>query len=305
MTRARPHALWLTLLALLFAALGLCYAPGGPAPGPRGGEVVSVLSWLPDAVVQAPEPFTVGRLAFMAFGAAWALGVWLPLSAWGASLAFLAVAALHQEARFAASHSAHLPAQLLVLLALWTHHERVALRAALAEGRVWRTPLVAPWFWTAGRVLVGWFYTLAGVTKVMDSGWAWANGTSLQLWVLAFGKRGSFAADLIMDHHAAALALQWVTLLAEVFALPLMLWRPTRAVVAGALVAFHIGQWAVFGYPFYGNLLALALFGLPLEAAVEAVRRRLEAPPSPWWAGRARSLAGRLRIFEPPGDDPG
>ena len=95
-----------------------------------------------------------------------------------------------------------------------------------------------------------------------------------------------------------------MTLVAEVFALPLLLWRPTRAWLATALLGFHLGQWAVFGYSFYGNLIAVAAFGLPVERGLAALVGRLEAPPDRRWRRWARALAGRLRVFEPPAEPP-
>jgi hypothetical protein len=271
--RARPHYAWLCLGVTLLACAHLCFVPGGPVTAPRSGQVVSLLSWLPDAWVAAAWPFTALRIVFFVCAPLWLLRTGLPFTSWGATLAFTALASLAQEGRFSTAHSANLPNQVLILFAIWTHLDRRDLRG----GRFFERDVVPKWLPVFTVGLVGWFYTAAGVTKLADSGPGWADGLSLQLWVARFGDVESPFAQAILADRGLARAMQAVTLVFETGALAFALWRPMRIATGLALIGFHVGQLLVFGYPFHGNVALLALTFLPIRETLTSWHARCTA----------------------------
>jgi hypothetical protein len=305
--RSRPHYGQLTLCALLLCALALAgyfvtHHGGGHPRGERAGPA-TVLSWLPDAVLlEAGTSWACGGL-FVVGAGLWLAGRGLPVSSWLAALAFTALAALHLESSSQATHVAHLTNALLLLYALWYHVEGAAIRAACRAGRFWATPLYPRWAYALSVLAVGLFYGPSGLSKLFQSGPGWANGTSLQLWATLWGDPDSPATRLILADRRVAAALQAVTLLAETGALLAVVWPRARVLVGLALLAFHAGQIAVFGWGFHANMVILALVLLPAPAWVGRAVERLER-------GRGRrqaltaAITGRARPGAPRGRAP-
>jgi hypothetical protein len=256
---------WAALASILVAGVYLCTVPGWPPPdAPRTGQVVSVLSWLPEALVRSPWVFPAGKLAYVVSSGLWLARVAIPYSSWGAAASLLFVQCIAQESRVNCAHSSHLTVQAVLLFALWTHLDRSRIHDADSRGTFWRERLVPRWVAAVLTFLVAWFYTLAGWSKIVDSGFAWADGLSLQLYVLALGKQSAMFSQWVLESRAVAIGLQASTLACEAIALVACLWRWPRLILGLALIGFHVGQQLVFGYPFYGNMLLLAIAFLPV-----------------------------------------
>jgi len=270
-SRSGPIAAWPVLAVLLALGADLNRASGWPAPGvPRTGQVVSLLSFLPDPLLRADWLYRGAQVAFIAASILWLARVALPFSSWTAAASLLVVQCLLQESRAYCSHSGHLLVQAVFVFALFTHFDREALRSAPRGAGFWRSPLVPRWLWAALAWLVAWFYTLAGWTKLQDSGLGWADGLSLQLYITALAPQpDSPAASLMLESRTIAQLTQLGTLACECLALPALLFAPIRVLVGLSLVSFHVGQQLVFGYPFYANMTLVALVFLPIVPALE------------------------------------
>lgn len=292
--RTTPHFGQLVLVVLLLAAAWYCrqyagsYSAGWRAAAWREvrNRPVSVFSFLPDTVLLDERALQAAAWVFYPAAFLWAARRLLPWSSWLAALSFTLVLALHFENKNALSHSTQLTCVLLWLYALWYACCARDVRAADRAGRFWHTPLYPNWVHALALFYVGLFYSLSGLSKLTCSGAAWANGVSLQLWVQLWGDRGSFWAQLVLAHRPLAQALQAATLAAELLALPAVCFRPTRALVGLALVAFHVGTISIFHYTFHANAVLVALLFLPFDrwvpgllAGLAVVRLRVRLVP--------------------------
>jgi hypothetical protein len=236
---------------------------------------VSVLSWLPDDLVRSAWLFHGARALYWVSAAVWLAGRALRVSSALAVGSLVVVTSLQQESRVDCAHSAHLTVQAVMAFCLWTQLDAGLLAAAKRAGTFWSASLVPRWLGGVLALAVGWFYTLTGCAKLIDSGLAWADGLTLQLYVLALAPTDGTVAQVLISSRTLARTLQCIALAVEVLALPLALLRSTRALLGVGLIAFHVGQVWIFGYPFWGNVavIAVALLGPRLSGVSRAVSR--------------------------------
>jgi hypothetical protein len=269
--RSRPLYGQLVLAALLLSALSTSVYfvthHGGIHPhGDRGGPV-SVLSWLlPDALLLGRRSLQACAGLLVVGVGLWGAGRWVPWSGWLTAISFNGVVALYLESSSQVTHVAHLTGQMLLVYALWYQVCAADIRSARREGRFWSTALYPRWVYSLGVLVVGLFYGLSGVSKLLESGVDWANGTSLQLWASLWGNPDSWWTQLILRNRRFAALLQATALVGETAALPAIVWPRLRPLVGTLLIGFHIGQIAVFGWGFHANMAIIALVFLPFHA---------------------------------------
>jgi hypothetical protein len=286
--RHRIHYGLLTLTALLAAAAFLTIEVRGHSPGPRTGQVITVLSWLPETVVWRPGVTTVLKGLFFAGAGLWLAQWLLPWSSWLAAAAFTSLVALHQERATFVDHVFHVPNMVLLLYATWSHVYAARIRAARRAGRFWSARLYPRWVHKVSLAYVAWFYTLAGVSKLWDGGLDWPNGVSMQIWAALWGRSVTPVA-WILDSRELAVLLQWATLILETGAFLSLFWLPARIAFGLGLLGFHLGQHVVFGWAFYGNLVIIGLTFLPVFERMTGVLG-VAAPP-PLLSGNRRNKA--------------
>ncbi len=166
---------------------------------------------------------------------------------------------IYHERRFYVDHIFQMINVSLWILAWWAHTARVKWQR---RGE----PLLLPtWVVTAHAAILGLFYSLSGVAKLSSAGVGWANGVSLQAWVNLWG-RPPWLVEWLTHHRGVAAAMQATTLAAELLALPALLHRRSRWVIGAVLLGFRAGQQLIFGWEFYGNMVLLGLFYLPVCA---------------------------------------
>lgn len=90
--------------------------------------------------------------------------------------------------------------------------------------------------WTL-RGLVGMVYVFAGIAK-LNPDWL-LRGQPLAIWLPQ--DAGLPLIGPLLDQHATALVVSWTVVAFELAAVPLLLWRRTRAVAYVVVVAFHAG----------------------------------------------------------------
>ncbi len=120
---------------------------------------------------------------------------------------------------------------------------------------------------------VGLSYTLAGISKLVATGPAWMNGLHLKLWIYEkmtehLALNGTWSTNMLqqglLEHPAWATWLLGGTLLTELCAF--VLWRrPFRRPLLIALVAMHVGIYAVLQISFHFAAAELLLLVLPLD----------------------------------------
>ena len=268
----------------------------GAASDLRTGPV-SVISFLPDAILLNRGVLIACGVLFAAAALLWMRRVLIPWSSWTAALAFNAVIVLYHENSSQLTHVAHVAGAFLLIYALWYHFYAQEIRAADRERRFWQTALYPRWVYSLSVFYLGLFYGLSGFNKIAESGLFWANGLSLQLWVELFGDHHSIFTQMILSSRAMARAMQWTALLGECGGLVAIFSTRLRPLVGLALISFHIGQICIFGWGFHTNMLMLALVFLPVyqwtPRAVAWWENRSFSRDPQGSAAEARSPAGR------------
>ena len=112
------------------------------------------------------------------------------------------------------------------------------------------------------------YYWKAGVAKLLESGLAWADGATLQFYLLM--SRTTWGTWLA-GFPAACAALSACSLAFELGS-PLAIARPLRWTVLGAGVLFHLGTWIFLGITFW-PLVATYLVCVPWTRLARATGR--------------------------------
>lgn len=303
--RSPPHYGQLLLVIVLGFAMWSCQSRMGAyyrelreavrTGCERSGEVATVLSFLPYAILENEQLLQLCGWVFNVAALLWLSQVFLPWSSWLSAASFTAVLALHWENTTKLSHNMHAVNMFMIILALWYGLYTKEIRAALADGRFWTTPLCPGWMPALCVFYLGVVYGAAGLAKVSLSGLEWVNGVSLQLWVFLFGRERPLA-EFVLSRRDFAVALQAVTLAAEIAALAAIFWRHLRIVIGLVLIGFHLGSTLLIGIPFVANVILLALVFLPAREAIDGFVRRRLRPAVPFAGVRSATIRGRLRV---------
>lgn len=123
------------------------------------------------------------------------------------------------------------------------------------------------------RAMFALCYLSAAVCKLGASGLEWANGFTLQRYLLQEGVFWGTASSVwLADRHLLCVALSWAALAVEGL-FPLVLWRPRLAgFFVPAAAAMHLGIWITMRAPFW--------LYLPLYAAFVPWSRALRRAPA-------------------------
>lgn len=265
-----PHFGQFVTWILIWIAIAKTYFSCPVVPGDRIGPV-SVISLLPDGIISDSAIFFALRATLVVAGILWALHLALPYSSWSTVVLFTLVVALRYENTYQISHVYHVANMLMVIHAAWYHFYHREIRQALQERRFWKTNLYPRWVFLLSVFYIGLFHTLAGVSKLTTSGLQWADGLSLQLWMHLWGQAGSPLRDLVVSHRDLAMILQIGTLILETAAIVALVSPLLRKIIGVGLVSFYFGVISTFGWHFHFNMLFVALFFLPVDAAVARV----------------------------------
>jgi hypothetical protein len=256
---AREHPRWgrNTLRGLLL--LGVAYVWPLQRTGTGAREhALSIIGFLPDSVLFDERVFVVFKMLFVVFAALWFLDLLVPRSAWIATVSLTVVLSLFMESRSYTPHQYHALAMLLWVFCFWYHacaEPGSANRATLAP----LTPLRMPrWVYALALYYLCVTYSLSGMTKLLSNGFAWANGTSLQLWILLWGDVSAYPAQVVLRDRHFAEAAQAATLFFESAAVLVLFYPQWRRVIGAGLLGFHLTGETIFHYRFYANIFAVA-----------------------------------------------
>lgn len=273
----RPHLGQLVTWGLIY--LAIAHSPRLPLSldAPRAPGPVSVLSFLPDALLSSALVFDASLAILFVAGVIWALQVLLPWSSWLTVAACTVVGALHVENASRVHHVFHLTHVLLFVHALWYHFHHREIREALRRGVFWQSEICPAWAFHLSVLCIGAFHTFAGVSKLMTSGVQWADGVSLQLWLHLWGRRDSVLSSFLLAHRDAAVWLQVATLVVETGAVLAIVSARLRVAVGVGLLGLYAGISESFGFLFQYNAVLVAAFLLPTGALVDTACRRARA----------------------------
>jgi hypothetical protein len=277
--RTLPHFNQIVVWSLLVTAAILACWPFELHSGERGG-FVSLISWLPDEIVQSRLTWLLFRGLLLGGIVLWIFERWLPWSCWLVVIGFTGLWSLHVETTYNTAHIFNMANMLLVIQAIWITPDASLIRQRRKEGTYWLLPLVPRWVSLASIAYIGIFHTAAGLSKLTFSGPGWANGTSLQLWTHLWGRPWSPTTQLILSSRTFTQYLQVLTLVIETAGV-LAIFPRLRAWIGWGLAAFYIGVLATFDYGFQFNALFTALYLLPCERLIMlAARSRMQGPPA-------------------------
>jgi hypothetical protein len=232
----------LTVRLILLMAIGIAVWPAEPQAGDAIGRDVTVLSRVPLSELQDPAVHYGFQAAVVFACVLWLLNWLLPWSCWLAVLSFAGLAALRIENSSELCHSYWLLWILMLVHALWYSFYSGRLRSSDSAGR----RCYPAWVLGLSVLAMAWFHSLSGAGKWLaadpqwTNGWVWADGVSLQLWLLAFGNPDSRLVQFLVQEVVVARAVQQVLLVIELTAI-LAIFTPTlRRLVGVALVLYYV-----------------------------------------------------------------
>ena len=282
-------SLWVVLALTAYACTKLSLTTGG-----EFGSTSSVLGVLSVDMARSAELFMWGKWLFYVSAGLWAGHLLTPLSSWVATISFTVVASIWFEHVVAAEdHTQHIYVWLLFVYALWTHFYSGALRQARRERRLLASRLYPRWVLVLSVFSVAWLHTLAGSSKLIESGPAWVNGTSLQIWVNLWGFHDFWMARLILDSRTFAALAQLGSILIETSAVVAVFDRRLRVAVGVLLISFHIVNESLFGFQFTHFIPLIVLFFLPVYELTEWLQGRMPIE------GQTGEFKRRLRPHAP------
>lgn len=223
-------------------------------------QALTLVGFLPEDVLHSDIIFrSLKGIVFLGV-LLWAFHIALPLSPWITLLAFTFIICQSIESKYYTYHMYHIVNVTLFVSTLWYTFDCQTLKskrnaAALLRGvRVPYFVFFVPIFYLAVS------YTFSGLTKLYHSGLGWANGTSLQIWLLFYQDKSTWLGDLIISNKLLAKFLLSSTLFFESTAILAMLFTRLRPLYGLGLVGFHVGVEICLGFAFYGNIVCDLLF---------------------------------------------
>lgn len=129
---------------------------------------------------------------------------------------------------------------------------------------------------------VGLGYTLAGISKLIGTGFHWSDGRHLWMWINekaidSYAKTGILAFNFVQEMALAntfiATALLTFGLVTELLAV-LMWWKKFRYPVIWAVLVLHVGIFLSMNIIFKLSMIELTLLGFPWAVWLDAALRR-------------------------------
>lgn len=255
-------SLWMLLaFSVVLALTPFTFQEGEPVAG--GATLFGALpaNWL-----HSPLLFSGVRVGLLLATVAWFLHWGVPWIGWIQVTLFTLMWSLRMENVTNGAHIFNVTNMLLVVHALWYQFYGAEIVSACARGDRWTARLYPRWVLGLCLFYLGWFHTLAGLTKLAASGWDWGDGTSLQLWVYLFGWRESPFAQLILFDSRLTAALQSGALVIECASILCVLGRVWRTAIGLGLLGFYSGVLITFvGFGFHFNAILVAWYLLPVD----------------------------------------
>lgn len=255
-------ATWMLLSFAVIVAL----SPIEFSAGPQRPVPATIFSWMPESLIRSPELFFGVRVVLLGSAVMWAFRVAIPFSCWLTVAAFTMSWALRMENLTNGAHIFNVTNWLLIIHAMWFHFRHREIQASLKDGRFWDAKLYPRWVFWLCIFYLGWFHTLAGLSKICASGFGWGDGVSLQLWTELFGwEHSPFGKLLLWDVRLTAL-MQTGALVIECLSILCVLNRWFRYGIGLALFGFYLGVLTTFvDFGFHFNAILVAFFLLPVD----------------------------------------
>ena len=252
---------WLLLVfCLVLAALPPNYVDGERI------RPATVISFLPDTLLASTTFYHVMRIVLCVAAILWAFRVLIPWSCWATTLGFTIIWALRMENSFGAAHIFNVTNMLLVIHAMWFHFYRREICDSLVARSLWQSAVYPRWAFLLSVFYIGFYHSLAGVSKLRYSGLDWGDGLSLQLWVHLWGWEYSPFGSMILSSRKVATVVQSSALFFETAAVLAVTFPKLRVFIGLGLLGFYAGVLGTFvDFGFHFNAILVAVFLLPVE----------------------------------------
>ena len=269
-----PHHGQILLWCLLYIACRRTYQTL-PVSGQDDAMVaVTVFSFLPDSMVTDQGVLEWARLLLNCSAVLWALNLFVPWSSFVCATMATFVVAIYYESSSNIGHTFHLTTMLLIVHAAWYQIHHVRLRERLREGRFWTQQHSPAWLAQLSLVVVVLFHWYAGLSKIFVSGFAWADGVSLQVWIHLWG-HDNVLTRFLLENRGYAQGLQVLTLVVECGAILALLSRRWSWLVGFGLLGLYGGILTSFAFSFQYNALIVILVMTPTYECIDWLRMRL------------------------------
>lgn len=233
---------------------------------PSKGEVGIPATFLGHFIREAlsnPLYFELSRGLFVLFGLLWCIQIFTPITSWLTSLSYLFFSSMiFENSPGAERHSIHMVPMVFLTFSLYYQFYYRELRESVSSTFKINKNIVGPsWGFDMLVLAIGMSHSWAGISKVVESGLGWANGTSLQLWVHLWGL-DNFLNKMVLSSKEFAIFSQWAVLIVEASAGVALCFKRYRFLWACLLVFFHlINQW-MWGWNFlYWCPIILVCYG--------------------------------------------
>ena len=261
----KPHVGQFVLWVLLVHEMVLMRGDLPRSEGLRHNQA-TILSFLPTEILTSQIVFLGFRWLFVVAGILWILQLLLPISSWVCVIAYTITIGMIFENSSQISHTKNLANIVLFVHALWYHFHARDIRMALARNTFWVSSIYPGWIYTLSL-----FHSNAALAKVLESGFRWPNGLSLQLWIELMGREGSVVNELILSNRSVAALMQWVVLCVEASAILAVVFQQLRVAIGVALLGLYVGIADSFGYSFLLNAILVAAFFFPWPKMIDRV----------------------------------
>ena len=198
--------------------------------------------------------FTFYKNIYLVSSMFWLLRVLTPYTSWIAAVSLMLANSFMFENIVAANdHSRQMMTQFIWIFAFWFQFARNKNEHGSFELPEWVIEL-AVWY-----ICIIHFY--AGMGKLIESGFGWANGTNLQLIVYNSVGRDTLLGSFLVKNRWFAQCSQVAVLALEVGAILAIPFHRLRLFLAMGLAGFYLGIIYLLGYQgFVGNLVLSVLF---------------------------------------------
>jgi hypothetical protein len=233
-----------TTRLILIVVMGMALLPLQPTVTQPNSQIVTFLSGLPQANLSQPLVVSGLQLVVVLASVLWLLGWVVPICCWVAVLGFAGLAALRIENAAELCHCYYLIWLLLLIHAIWysCYFAELAVGGTVQN----RGRHYPAWVFGLSIFVFAWFHTMSGIGKWMSagadwtSGWVWADGISLQLWLHALGNPTSRLSQWLINDQSAAVVAQRALLLIELTALCAVFNASWRRIVGLLLTVYYV-----------------------------------------------------------------
>lgn len=271
--RSTPHFGMLVNFVLIVACLVLACWPFQPVAGEHR-PYATIIGWLPAWLLQSPAFFLSIRISLVFSATLWLFRLFTPWSCWFTAVLLMVMWSLRMENVWSGAHIYNVVNMLLVVHAMWyTFYDR-DMKQAIRNGRFWRARLYPYWVYWLCVFYIGFYHSLAGVSKIAASGLGWGDGLSLQIWVHVLGDPDTWPAQMIIASRTLTRIIQSFALFLETACILAVFSRWIRIPLGLGLIGFYINVMWIFDFGFQFNLVLLALVYLPFLEVLNHYSRR-------------------------------